>query len=251
MPARITTFGRKTNIIEKRDFEGLVSQLADKPNQSVFFCNVHMLMLSEEDQALANAMDSADWVFADGVPVAWLQRRISGKNAKVIRGYEIMLAVCERASRSGEKVGFIGSTSEVMKQLVATLSTRFEGLTIAYQYCPPFVAGELLSIQADIKAIKDSNIAWLFVGLGCPKQELWIARYQNELDCHLLGVGAAFEWLSGVSKKPPSWMEQYALAWFFRLVTSPSKTWRRYLKYNTKFIFKAFRRLLRSDKPVI
>ena len=92
-----------------------------------------MLMLSQEDEALANAIDNADWVFADGVPVSWLQRRISGKDAKVIRGYEIMLAACERASKKGENVGFMGSTDEVMKCLVSNLCERFEGLTVVYQ----------------------------------------------------------------------------------------------------------------------
>jgi len=101
VPARISTFGRKTNLVETRDFEGLVSELAGSPNSSVLVCKVHMLMLSQEDADLANAMDKADWVFADGVPVAWLQRQLSGKDAKVIRGYEIMLAVCNHAARSG------------------------------------------------------------------------------------------------------------------------------------------------------
>ena len=243
MPARISTFGRKTNLVETKDFGGLVSELADSPNSSVFFCNVHMLMLSREDKILANAMDKADWVFADGVPVAWLQRQLSGKDAKVIRGYEIMLAVCNRAARNGEKVGFMGSTPKVMKQLVSNLSERFEDLPVAYQYCPPFMQRELVSTEAELKALKESEIKWLFVGLGCPKQEKWIAQYSNELDCNILGVGAAFDWLSGVAGKPPEWMEQYALTWLYRLLHNPLKLWRRYLIYNTKFAISAFKLL--------
>ena len=243
MPEQTYIFERSINLEEDRGIERLVSEFADNPGQSVFFCNVHMLMLSQEDEVLANAIDNADWVFADGVPVSWLQRRISGKDAKVIRGYEIMLAACDRAAKKGENVGFMGSIDEVMKCLVSNLCERFEGLTVVYQYCPPFVQGELSSTPAELQSIKDSEVKWLFVGLGCPKQEKWIAKYRNELDCNILGVGAAFDWLSGVKGKPPEWMEQYALAWLYRLLHNPLKLWRRYLIYNTKFVISAIKLL--------
>jgi N-acetylglucosaminyldiphosphoundecaprenol N-acetyl-beta-D-mannosaminyltransferase len=239
VPEQIVAFGTNTNLTESRDFASLVSSLADSPNQSVFFCNVHMLMLSQEDPKLANAMNSADRVFADSAPVAWLQRRISGKNAMVIPGYKIMLAVCDRATRRGERVGFLGSTPDVMSKLVQSLSARFEGLLVSYQYCPPFMEEELVLTQEEIQNLKDSDIQWLFVGLGCPKQEKWIATYGSELNCHTLGVGAAFDWLSGSIKKPPDWMERFGLAWIYRLLNNPSKMWSRYLIYNTKFLIKA------------
>jgi len=195
-------------------------------------------MLSLEDDALASAMNKADWVLADGVPVAWLQRRLSGKDARVIRGYEIMLAVCERAATLGEKVGFMGSTQDVMTDLVKNLSRQFAGLPVAYQSCPAFVTGELVSTPADLQSINNSDIKWLFVGLGCPKQEKWISTYKNELNCHLLGVGAAFDWLAGAERKPPEWMEKRALAWLHRLLNNPIKLGHRYLKYNTKFLLR-------------
>lgn len=242
----ITTFGRKISLIETRNFESLVSEVANSSCNSVFFCNVHMLMLSQEDPVLASAMDDADWVFADGVPVSWLQCRISGKDAKVIRGHEFMQAVCARATREGENVGFIGSTDKVLKCLVNNLCDQFEGLTVAYQFSPPFIEGELSSTPAELQSINDSQVKWLFVGLGCPKQEKWIATYKNELDCNILGVGAAFDWLSGQTSKPPIWMERNALGWLHRLLHNPSKMWHRYIIYNTKFIVKAAGVLLRG-----
>jgi len=198
-----------------------------------------MLMLSQEDSKLADAMDKAGCVFADSAPVAWLQRRISGKDAKVIPGYKITLAICDQAARNGEKIGFLGSTPEVMNQLVHNLSARYGGLPVAYQYCPPFMEGELVSTADELQAIKDSGVQWLFVGLGCPKQEKWVATYADKLGCHTLAVGAAFDWLSGSVKKPPDWMERFGLAWVFRLLNNPRKMWSRYLIYNTKFIIRA------------
>lgn len=238
MTARITAFDRSINLIEKRDFQSIVSEIACNQGQSALFCNVHMLMLSQEDKTLANAMDSADWVFADGVPVAWLQSKISGKNAKVIRGYEIMLAVCKHASRTGESVGFLGSSEKVLQNLAGNLCERFERLSVGYQYSPPFVKNELTSTSKELKSINDSQIKWLFVGLGCPKQEKWIAKYKDELNCNILGVGAAFDWISGQVKMPPKWMETLGLGWLYRLLGNPMKMWHRYVIFNSKFIFK-------------
>ena len=240
MQKRITTFGIKTTLVEVRDFASLATRFSTDHNQSAsaLFCNVHMLMLAQEDPLLAEAMQNADWVFADSAPVAWLQRRVSGKSAKVIPGFEILLAICSLAIQNDENIGFIGSTPEVMSQLVINLKNRFNGLSISYQYFPPFMEGELILNQQEIQNLKDSDIKYLFVGLGCPKQEKWILKYADEIQCNIFGIGAAFDWFSGLTSKPPEWMERFALAWIYRLIQDPIRLSHRYLKYNTKFIFK-------------
>lgn len=243
----VTTFGRKISLVETREFGSLVSEVANSTCHSMFFCNVHMLMLSQEDPVLASAMDNADWVFADGVPVSWLQSRVSGKSAQVVRGYELTLAICEHAARNGEKVGFMGSTDEVIKDLVSNLHKRFERLNIVYQYCPPFMDNELTSTKEELQNIRDSQLRWLFVGLGCPKQEKWIASYKDEMNCNILGVGAAFDWLSGHVKMPPRWMESSGLGWLHRLINNPLKMWRRYFIYNSKFLFRVIKMSLRRE----
>jgi N-acetylglucosaminyldiphosphoundecaprenol N-acetyl-beta-D-mannosaminyltransferase len=106
--------------------------------------------------------------------------------------------------------------------------------------------GELVSTQEELQTLRDSGIQWLFVGLGCPKQEKWVAKYGKELGCHTLAVGAAFDWLSGSVKKPPDWMERFGLAWVYRLFNNPRKMWSRYLIYNTKFLIKAGGLLIRG-----
>ena len=245
MYPRVATFGIDTTMVQSRNFSNLVLEISKATPQSIYFCNVHMLMLAQEDTGLSKAMQSTDIVFADGVPIAWLQARVSNKDACVIRGYEMVMAVCEQASRMHESVGFLGSTPDIMTNLVSALSKKFEGLHVAYQYCPPFTQGNIESTQSELVRINQSGIKWLFVGLGCPKQEKWIAKYKHELNCNILGVGAAFDWLSGKVKKPPSWMEKYALAWLYRLFQNPTKMWRRYFIYNSKFILKALPKLIR------
>ncbi len=241
---RTKVFGVETVLVDSRNFSAFSSEISMLKGQSVYFCNVHMIMLANEDSQLANAMKSADIIFADGVPIAWLQRKLTGKPAQVVRGYEMMLAVCHRAAKSGENVGFIGSTECVMDGLVKNLCGQFKGLKVTYRYCPPFMKDRITSTFGELQEIKNAEVKWLFVGLGCPKQEKWISQYKQELDCNILGVGAAFDWLSGTVKKPPDWMEKYALAWLYRLFQSPGKMWHRYLKFNTEFIIKALPLLL-------
>lgn len=241
MLKRIEIFGIKTTLTETRNFSALVAQISNNPNQSMFFCNVHMLMLAQEDQVLAEAMNGADLVFADSAPIAWLQRRISGENAKYIPGYKIMFAIFERAVKNNENVGFLGSTPDVMQQLVRSLSDRFKGLPVTYQYSPPFMQGELVLTEQELQSLIRSDVKWLFVGLGCPKQEKWIHKYHNEIQCNILGVGAAFDWLSELTTKPPEWMEKYGLAWLFRFFQSPTRMFHRYLKYNTKFVLRVLK----------
>ncbi|NNJ65926.1 MAG: WecB/TagA/CpsF family glycosyltransferase [Xanthomonadales bacterium] len=235
----VRLFGRRIRRTAERDFPALVEVLADEPPRSVFFCNVHMLMLSQTDDTLAVAMDSTDWAVADSAPVAWLQRRLCAQPAAVIPGYAVVLAVCERAAARGERVGLFGSTPDVLDSLSGELKRRFPGLQVAFSRSPPHAAGDLETPDAELEQIREAGLRWLFVGLGCPKQEKWAARHGPQLGCHVLAVGAAFDWLAGTTRKPPDWMERLGLAWTWRLAQNPRRMFHRYLIYNTKFILKS------------
>jgi len=246
--ARTKIFGRNIELVEDPDLARLVNVLDQSPDASVFFCNVHMLMLSRDDPALAAAMDGADFVFADGVPVSWLQKKITGADAQTVRGYQLMQAICRHALINNQSIGLIGSTPEVMSALVEKLVERFKGLSIGYHQSPPYSPGELLTAQGDLDSINSAGITWLFAGFGCPKQEKWVSTYKNELNCKILAIGAAFDWLAGTTKKPPGWMENSGLAWLYRLFQNPKKMWHRYLIYNTKFLFRSAQTLLMRDR---
>ena len=215
-----------------------------KPSQSAFFCNVHMLMLSQEDDALAAAMDSADFVFADGVPLMWLQRALGHSDASVLWGYEAVNLICERSIREGKAVGFFGASDHVLSTLVLNLSKSFPGLKVCFTVAPPIIEQDSPLDPLLVEQINASGVNYLFVGLGCPKQEKWIHRYAPNLNCSLLGVGAAFDWLAGTTQMPPAWIERMGLAWIFRLLQNPKRMWRRYLIYNTKFVFSVFQLLV-------
>lgn len=242
-PAKTTVLSRDITLcLAARPSKALEDFGLPGPHTALF-CNVHMLMLSQKDKVLAEAIQSADYVFADGVPVAWLQGRLHETSASVLRGYEAVLQLCERVSRVGQPVGFLGSTPEVLEALVAELNARFPLLEVAFQSSPPFVENELLSTEPELDSLNSAGLAHLFVGLGCPKQEKWIHRHARKLNCSVLGVGAAFEWLAGVEPLPPHWMEKSGLGWLHRLLHNPGRMWHRYLVYNPAFAVAAARAL--------
>jgi len=221
---------------------GLLQAMAEGP-KSAFFCNVHMLMLSREDAKLSAAMDSADFVFPDGVPVAWLQRRTGTQDAEVLRGYEALEMICGEIADSEKKIGLFGSTQNVLARLSDYLREKYPALKIEFVHSPGLV-GENIRLENElISQINDKNLHVLFVGLGCPKQEKWVAEYAPHLNCSVLAVGAAFDWLAGTTRKPPKWMEKAGLAWFFRLMENPAKMWRRYMIYNTKYVLASLKLL--------
>lgn len=191
-------------------------------------------------------MDRASLVIPDGVPVAWLQRKLGVSCAGVYRGYQAVEALCSAAAGTGQPVGFFGSTESVLAALIAQLSGRHPNLSVKFCRSPPLFSSLDIKVDSDlVKEINTRNLRYLFVGLGCPKQEIWIDKYADELNCSLLGVGAAFDWLAGTTSKPPGWMEQSGLAWLYRLIQHPRKMWYRYLVYNTKFIFASAQLLIR------
>lgn len=241
-------FERNITLVPSGGLESVVEQLSSAKNNFSFFCNVHMLMLSQTDKVLATAMDHADFVFADGVPVAWLQKRLSNQANRVVRGHEVMSALCGQAAQDGKPIGLLGSTDRVLDALTIQLQAEHPGLHIALAKSLPFVDGELESSADEIAIINNAGLSWLFVSLGCPKQEKWIERHGVLLNCSALAVGAAFDWLAGTTPRPPRWMERAGLGWLFRLLQNPRKMWSRYLIYNTQFVLKVGRLLLLGKK---
>lgn len=238
-PSKVSVLGRHIDLLLEETESATLDRLAAARGCSALFCNVHMLMASRDDPVLASAMDSADFVFADGVPVAWLQSRLSGHRAKLLRGYEAVLHLCEKAGVEGKRVGFLGSTPPVLEALNRELTERWPQLQIAYSNAPPMVEGEWHSTDSEIEDMNAADLDYLFIGLGCPKQEKWVYRHSRRLNCSSLAVGAAFDWLAGVEPAPPRWMERAALGWLHRLIHHPLSLWRRYFIYNTRFIVAA------------
>ena len=146
--------------------------------------------------------------------------------------------------RAGLSVGFYGGRQEVLEAIKARAARDFPKLNIAYAYAPPF---RELSEEEDAKVVAGINEATpdiLFVGLGCPKQENWMAAHRGEVKAVMVGVGAAFDFYAGNLREAPEWLSNIGLEWLFRLAMEPRRLWRRYLFLNPRFMWLAARQLL-------
>ena len=140
------------------------------------------------------------------------------------------------AQRNCIPVGFLGSTPLVLSKLLAAVRRKWPGLQIAYECAPPFRPLTTAEDESMVFEINSSGARLLFVGLGCPKQELWMAAHKGKVNAVMLGVGAAFDFLAGAKPQAPRWMMGVGLEWLFRLATEPRRLWKRYLKQNPRFI---------------
>ena len=212
----------------------------------VCVANVAMVMEAFDDRGFQRIINSADRVTPDGVPLVGALRRLGVTEATRVYGPSLMPYLCELAEADGLRVGFYGGTSDVLDRMSRALLTRFPNLEIAFAKAPPF---RPLTDEEDadvIAGICAAKIQILFVGLGCPKQERWMAAHRDVLRCPMLGVGAAFDFIAGAKRQAPAWMQRAGLEWLFRLVTEPKRLWRRYLIGNPRFLYHFARQLRRT-----
>lgn len=217
-----------------------------KSHESRHVCaaNVHMLMEAHDTPYFKEVLNTADLVTPDGMPLVWIMRLKGMKKQERVYGPTLMLHVLEAAAREGIPVGFYGGKTEVLDVLVEKMQNRYEGLNVAFALSPPFREMSLEEDSRNVKDIQQSNTRILFVGLGCPKQELWMAEHRGKIDTVMIGVGAAFDFLAGIKPQAPAWIQAIGLEWLYRLTTEPRRLWRRYLYNNPRFVFLAICDLL-------
>jgi N-acetylglucosaminyldiphosphoundecaprenol N-acetyl-beta-D-mannosaminyltransferase len=202
-------------------------------------CPVYTLMQGNEREDVRRALNGADWVTADGMPVVWALKRLGARAVGRVYGPDLMLALSEASLRRGFGHYYFGGGPGVAEGLAQRMRARFPGLVVAGTQSP-HVADEAAEEPAEtINAINASGAHVLWVGLGSPKQDLWMARHRSRLETPLLvGVGAAFDFLSGRKQQAPRWAQRGGVEWLFRLGAEPRRLWRRYAIYNPKFAVK-------------
>ncbi|HED39326.1 MAG TPA: glycosyltransferase, partial [Chromatiales bacterium] len=214
--------GMRVNVIS---IPGVIKQTEFWVNSGggYYICvsNVHMCMESHDNPQFRDVVNNADLVIPDGKPLVWAQKLLGVKEAQQVRGMDLMLSLCAYAEDKGWSVGFYGSTPDVLLMLNAALLQHYPNLDIKLSLSPPF---RPLSAEEEgdyIARINDSGVKILFVGLGCPKQERWMAEHRDQLNCVMIGVGAAFDFIAGEKQHAPMWMQETGLEWLFRLVCEP------------------------------
>lgn len=217
-----------------------------RESRYICMCNAHSLVTASQDPGFRAVLASADMAAPDGAPVVWLMRRIGHPAQQRIDGPDLMERFCAQAATDGTPIYLLGSTPETLAALQLRLHARWPTLVIAGVMSPPFRA---LSAAEDAELVANVNAARpgvVFVGLGCPKQERWMAEHRGRIEAVMIGVGAAFDFHAGTVTRAPRWMRLNGLEWLHRLLSEPRRLWRRYLVTNTAFIVGAMQQLLRG-----
>jgi N-acetylglucosaminyldiphosphoundecaprenol N-acetyl-beta-D-mannosaminyltransferase len=213
---------------------------------------VHSIMESQRDASLRHIHNVADLVTPDGMPLVWLSRLMGFREVEQVCGSDLMLSVCGHFTQRGYRHFFYGATLAVLKQLQDRLLIRFPDLQVVGSYAPPFRPLTAAEDQAVVDHINSSKPDIVWVGLGAPKQERWMADHVGRLDASvLIGVGAAFDFHAGTKKRAPRWMRQCGLEWLFRLMMEPWRLWQRYLINNAWFLWLLLRQVMsRESTPM-
>lgn len=200
-------------------------------------CTVHTVMECRRDEQMYRAVNGAGLAVPDGMPLVWLSRAASRRPVSRVYGPDLMLALCQLSLERGYSHYFYGGAAGVPEQLADKLQARFPGLRIAGVCSPPFRS--LNPAESDDIATQINQAApdIVWVGLGTPKQDLWMAEFRPRLAAPvLIGVGAAFNFHTGLIPQAPLWMQRSGLEWLFRLSQEPGRLWYRYLVYNPWFL---------------
>jgi N-acetylglucosaminyldiphosphoundecaprenol N-acetyl-beta-D-mannosaminyltransferase len=205
----------------------------------VCLCNVHSLVSARTHPALADALGRADLVAPDGAPVAWMLRQLGAARQERLDGPQFMWRCLEQAQLHGIPVYFYGGASDTVARLLERVAASFPSLTIAGAWSPPFRALTEEEHSHDLARIAASGARLVFVGLGCPKQDLWMARHQHRIAATMVGVGAAFDFCSLRLRRAPPWMRRHALEWLHRLSQEPRRLGPRYLRTHPVFLYLA------------
>lgn len=203
---------------------------------------VSTIIGARDNTAYAQVLDTADLVTSDGMPLVWMLRALGLRQATRVYGPDLMTLVAERATREGVPVGLYGGTEEVLTKL----KSRLPGLRIVFAEAPPFRPPTEEEDARTIRTIRESGARIVFIGIGSPKQDLWMEAHRETIPAVMLGVGAAFDFLSGVKPQAPQWMQRSGLEWAFRLATEPQRLWPRYVKQNPRFALLALLQIARA-----
>ncbi len=204
----------------------------------VCVCNVHTVMASHEDPKLRAALAGSDLNVPDGQPLVWALNALGHRLEQRVYGPELMARACARSASTGQRFYLYGGRNQgALFQLALNLRQRYPGVKIVGGYSPPHRPLTPEERAAVVDEINHARPDVVWVGIGVPKQEKWMASMRSELDAPvLIGVGAAFDFHAGLVRQAPSFIQDAGLEWAFRLANEPRRLWRRYTRYNPRFL---------------
>ncbi len=235
------------------DYDAASARILEAANTknplSVSALAVHGVMTGVQDAEHGQRLNALDLVVPDGQPVRWALRLVHGISLPDrVYGPELTLRICSYAETAGLPVYFYGSKTAVLDNLRGQLAERFPRLKIAGMEASKFRQLSAGENAETVERIKQSGARIVFVGLGCPRQEVWAYENVKDLSLPVLAVGAAFDFHAGLLSQAPAWMQARGLEWLYRLMMEPVRLWHRYLVLNPLFCWEVAKQLVGLKK---
>ena len=202
--------------------------------------NVHTTVMSYENSDYCSVQNGGIMAIPDGGPLSVVGRKRGHKDMQRTTGPSYMEEILSISEEKGYRHFFYGSTEETLEKMKSKIKSKYPDMQIAGMYSPPFRDLTEAEDEEIIQMINDSKPDFVWIGLGAPKQENWMAAHQNKVDGFMVGVGAAFDYLADNITRAPEWMQKCNLEWLYRLMQDPKRLWKRYVTTNFKFLWCVF-----------
>lgn len=226
----------------------MINWAKQRHSKMVCVANVHMLVEAWENSNFESILKSADLVTPDGMPLVWMLNLLGDKQAERVAGMDIFLSVCKQAELNNLGVFLLGSSPEVLDKISQRLQIEFPNIKLVGTESPPFRPMDD-SLDLDmVNRINASGARILFVALGCPKQEIWMAKYRDKIQAVMIGVGGVFPVYARLVKETPQFMQKSGLEWLFRLSQEPRRLWKRYATTIPIFIWLMLTQIIYSKR---
>lgn len=215
----------------------ITENLEDIKGDYICISNVHTTVMSHEDENYKYIQNEGFMALPDGKPLSIVSKKRGFSEAERVTGPDLMEEIFKISQERGYRHYFYGSTQETLNMLKVKLKDKYPNIMIVGMYSPPF---RKLNQDEDKKIIEDINKSapdFIWVGLGAPKQEIWMSEHKNKVNGVMLGVGAGFDYHSGNISRAPRWMQNMSLEWLYRLLQDPKRLMSRYLKTNSRFLY--------------
>ncbi|HEY3726553.1 MAG TPA: WecB/TagA/CpsF family glycosyltransferase [Solirubrobacteraceae bacterium] len=238
-PSTVDVLGVPLSLTDyEQTLDWIDATVAARQRGYVCVCNVHTVMASAEDEELRTALLGSSLNVPDGQPLVWALNALGHPLTDRVYGPKLMARACARAAANGQRLYLYGGRNQgALVQLALNLRQRYPGVKIVGGYSPPHRPLTEEEREAVINEINGSRAEVVWAGIGVPKQEKWMASLRSELDAPvLIGVGAAFDFHAGLVPQAPNWIQESGLEWSYRLAHEPRRLWRRYIRYNPRFV---------------
>lgn len=215
----------------------LTERFSDYGGEYVCVSNVHTSVMAYDNEEYRTIQNQAAMAIPDGKPLSLVCRFRGYREAERVAGPDLMSLLLKHSVGTGRSHYFFGSTENTLKLLKEKLKAGYPGIRIAGMYSPPFRDMTEAEDRLAIDRIKAADADYIWIGLGAPKQEIWMHRHRKMFRGVMIGVGAAFDFHAGTVRRAPRWMQEWCLEWLYRLLQNPRRLFKRYFYTNFKFIW--------------